>query len=301
MLLSSRTDSTWRSFEKTSRGGGPPLPLLDLAALEALPGEQRDVVARPADAPRERVRRVVRDDAALVDDEDAPAGDLHLGEVVRRQDDRALLADLLDELADLDRLVRVEAAHRLVEDEDGRLVDQRLREADALLVALGELADGLRDHVLEADLLDHRQRAALRRLALEAPHRGDPLEVLEHEHLPVERRALRQVADRAAHPERVLPDVAAVDLRRPGARGDEAGQDAHRGRLAGPVPGRGGRGSRLGAAQAGVLESDEASVPLPEALGLDHHIAHARPFEFRSVGCRAEPTRRGRPPSGRGQ
>ena len=49
--------------------------------------------------------------------------------------------ELADELADLDDLTRVEADRRLVEHEHRRIVDQRLRQADALPEALGEVAE----------------------------------------------------------------------------------------------------------------------------------------------------------------
>ena len=58
---------------------------------------------------------------------------------MRREDDGALLAELADELARLPYLVGVEPDRRLVEDEDGRVVDEGLGQPDALAVALGEL------------------------------------------------------------------------------------------------------------------------------------------------------------------
>ena len=86
-------------------------------------------VAAAALARAQLVRRAVGDQLAAADDDDAAAGRLHLGEDVRRQDDRLLAADLLDERPDLDDLVGVEAARRLVEDDDVRVVQHRLRQA----------------------------------------------------------------------------------------------------------------------------------------------------------------------------
>ena len=51
-----------------------------------------------------------------------------------------IAGELLDELARLDDLLRVEAGRRLVEDQHVRVVDERLRQADALPVALRQLA-----------------------------------------------------------------------------------------------------------------------------------------------------------------
>jgi hypothetical protein len=94
--------------------------------------------------------RAVGDDAPLVHDDHARAGRHDLGQVVGRQDDRALAPELAHEVANLHDLVRVEAAGGLVEDEDVRLVDQRLGEADALLEALGQRPDGLAGAVGDA-------------------------------------------------------------------------------------------------------------------------------------------------------
>ena len=77
---------------------------------------------------------------SLVDDDDALAGLTDLGKDVRAQDDRVVAAELLDQPARLDDLLRVEAGGRLVEDQHLGVVEQRLREADPLPVALRELA-----------------------------------------------------------------------------------------------------------------------------------------------------------------
>ena len=66
-----------------------------------------------------------------------------------------------DRLADLANLVGVQSGRRLVEDQHVRLVQQHLGHADALPIALGELADRLADHVPQvAQIDDRRDRAA---------------------------------------------------------------------------------------------------------------------------------------------
>ena len=72
-----------------------------------------------------------------------------------------LLAEVLDEFADLADLVRVEADGRLIEDEQVGVADEGIREADALAVALGKRADDLALHVGEAgEFLDLADAAA---------------------------------------------------------------------------------------------------------------------------------------------
>ena len=70
-------------------------------------------------------------DAAVVKDRDAVADVFHVREQVRRKEDGlAAAGEGDDEVLDLAAAQRVEAGRRLVEDDEVRIVDQRLREAD---------------------------------------------------------------------------------------------------------------------------------------------------------------------------
>ena len=61
----------------------------------------------------------------------------------RHQQRQALLAQLADQRHDLRVRADVDAARRLVENEDARVGDQRARQHDLLLVAARQLADRL--------------------------------------------------------------------------------------------------------------------------------------------------------------
>src|SRR5258707_214820 len=63
----------------------------------------------------------------------------HLAVVRHHQDRRAAHVDAVEELHDPDRGVGVEVAGRLVADEKRRMVDERTRDRDALLLAAGHL------------------------------------------------------------------------------------------------------------------------------------------------------------------
>ncbi|MCG3773791.1 MAG: hypothetical protein JW395_0605 [Nitrospira sp.] len=73
---------------------------------------------------------------AFIDDNDPLTDHADFGEDVGAQDDRVVLAQVLDELAGLDHLDGVDADGRLVHDDDFRLMDHRLRNTHALPVAL---------------------------------------------------------------------------------------------------------------------------------------------------------------------
>src|SRR5205807_1386592 len=140
-----------------------------------------------------------------------------------------------NQLARLDDLPRVEASGRLVEDQDGRIDEQGVGQADALAIALGQGADELATDVGQPAAVDDGLDAAAGLAAVQALDAGAEAEVFGGTHLGVERAVLRHVADAASDFERVPEDVKAVDGGGAGGGGQEAGEDAHGGRLAGAV------------------------------------------------------------------
>ena len=67
----------------------------------------------------------------------------------------------LDQFADLYTLVWIQSGGGFVEDEDGRIMDHRLREAHTLAVSFGEFADLLVLLILQAAHHDHLPHALL--------------------------------------------------------------------------------------------------------------------------------------------
>ena len=101
-------------------------------------------------------RRAGADDAAGGDDRHARA---QVGDVlddVRRQDHDHVLADLGQQVEEAVALLGVEAGGGLVDDDQLRLAEQRLRDAEALAHAAGEAGQRLLAHVPEVDLLQQR-------------------------------------------------------------------------------------------------------------------------------------------------
>src|SRR5438094_2486274 len=93
------------------------------------------------------VQRVIRDDLPLRDDQRLLADGGDLGKDVRREHDRVLAGQRLDELAHLDDLRGIEPDGGLVEDEHLGVAEQRLRKSDALLLSFGEVADDALDEL----------------------------------------------------------------------------------------------------------------------------------------------------------
>ena len=104
--------------------------------------------------------RLVGDDAAVTeaDEPRAVLGDVHL---VRDEEhrDAALLVQALEDAHDLDARARVEVAGRLVGEQNRRLVDERARDRDALLLTAGELVRHVVIARAQAHRVEHRERA----------------------------------------------------------------------------------------------------------------------------------------------
>ena len=97
--------------------------------------------------------RVVELDPALVDDDDPLADLLDLGQDVRREQDGVLAAESRMVLSVSLICTGSRPRGRLVEDEDGRVGEHGVGQADALAVALRERAEQAVLHFLDAALL----------------------------------------------------------------------------------------------------------------------------------------------------
>ena len=85
------------------------------------------------------LRRIERDDHPAIHDRDAVAQLLRLLHVVRGEHHGVpSLTNLSHEPPEVMTCLRVEAGRRLVEEEDPRLVDERSRDAEPLLLPTGE-------------------------------------------------------------------------------------------------------------------------------------------------------------------
>src|SRR5262249_38342982 len=81
---------------------------------------------------------LIQADAAKVDNDHSTANGFHLGENVRGKQDRVLIAQLLDEREGLADLQGVQASGGLIKNQDGRIVDHGVGQADALAISFGQ-------------------------------------------------------------------------------------------------------------------------------------------------------------------
>ena len=87
---------------------------------------------------------------------------------------------------------------RFVEDEDLRLVQQRLGDADAPLHAAGELGDAFFAHVRQSQLFQQIVGAASRVAFADALERSHVVEIIAHGEARIEAKFLRQIAEAVA-------------------------------------------------------------------------------------------------------
>jgi hypothetical protein len=128
--------------------------------------------------------------------------------------------------------LRIKTDGRLVENDQFRLMDERVRQSDTLAVAFGKVADDRPVHIRQAALFHDRVHALARTFPGQALQLGAKPQILPHPHLRMQRIVLRHVADAAANLPRVRENIQARHARRAGGGRQEAGEDAHRGAFA---------------------------------------------------------------------
>ena len=104
------------------------------------------------------------------------------------------LAQLPDEVADLDDLRGVQPHGGLIQNDELRTAQQRLRNANALTVALGQAADDPGQHFFQPGAAGSSQHLLLALRTLDPLELCHKVQILLHGHFRVERRLLRQVA-----------------------------------------------------------------------------------------------------------
>ena len=147
----------------------------------------------------------------------------------------ARLGQVADQVAHVLDLGGVEPVGGLVQDQDGRLVEDGLRHPHALAVAAGQGGDG--DSPLGGQLGALQGLADRRRPVLgpDPMERGLVIQVVDDGHLRVEGAVLRQIADAPLNGAAVGGDVQPVDADAARVRLKEAGEHLHDGGLARPV------------------------------------------------------------------
>ena len=226
----------------------------------------------------EVVHRGVGEDAALADDQQVIGDQLHLAHQVRGQQHRAsLLGQFGEQGTDPLDAVEVEAVDGLVEDQDGRVGQQRRGDAQALAHAQRERAGGLVGHLGQADRCEHLVHAS----RPDADRGTEGEQVIAGAAAAVNGLGVEQRADLGQRGGRV--DVRpAVDQRGSGSRPVQAEDHPHRRRLAGPVGTEEAGDDTRPDGGADAVDGELVAVSLGELLQFDHGLPRG---SFAVVGC----------------
>ncbi len=179
------------------------------------------------------------------------------------------LSQIADQGADFLNLDRVQTDRGLVQDHHRRVVDDCLGNADALLEALGYVADQAPADFLQAatgfGLFARRAHLAARHAA----QAGTEIEVFVDRQVAVQGRGFGQVAQLRLGAHRLLQHVDAADQDAPGTGRQGAGQDAHGGGLAGAVWAQKAQHLALDHAEADVAQHLAIAKAAADVFDLD--------------------------------
>ena len=224
--------------------------------------------------------------AALIDDGHVAAQLLHVLHDVGAQDHHHVLADLREQVVEAVALAGIKTGRGLVHDDELRLTDERLRDAEALLHAAAEAGDPALTVLPQVHLL---QEGLHQRLALAVVHhalqQGDVVQHVVRAHPRVHPELLRQVAEHLAHLVFLAEHIDLAEHHRSAVRLLQGGQDAHQGALARTV-GPQQTEQAGGDGEAHVVQRFHAvRVGLAEAVDDEFHGAARSGSAFGAARC----------------
>ena len=233
----------------------------------------RDVDAQVAvgAAGLQRAHVAVEHDPTVVDEGDRLAEVLDEIELVAREEQVPPRADVVEDHRGQELHRRgVEAGEGLVEHEQVRLVDHRRRQLHPLRHAAGEVLDLVPAPVTQPEALEEVRRPAEPGGLVEAMEAGQPDELVQHPHVPVQAALLGHVAPRATV---VVVGGTAAPLHDAGVGWEHAEQDPHERRLAGAVRSEQPDHATGRHLEVDVVEHHPLAEPLadaPRAEGVSH-------------------------------
>ena len=171
--------------------------------------------------------RVGRHQAPAGNDQDPVADRRHLGQNVAGEDHGVLLSQRVDQVTDLDDLQWVKADGWLIQDNHLRVAQQRLGNAHALAIALGQVLDQPVLHRGNLGAVHHSLDPTAQRRAAQALGLAHKAQVFQRRHVQIDRRLLRQIADAAFGLVGLVKDVIPVDGHSAGRGRQAAGDNVH--------------------------------------------------------------------------
>src|SRR5262249_25575730 len=123
----------------------------------------------------------------------------------------------------------------LIENEHGRIIEQRLRQANALAIAFREIPDQAALHLLYATEFHYLANFTGALSTRDPLHFADEAQIATDRHLPVQLHVLWQLSDALTYFERLRKDIVAGDHDTAATGRHKSRQDTHCGRFPGTV------------------------------------------------------------------
>ena len=184
---------------------------------------------------RQVVGRIDRHDLATIDNDYPVTRHAHFGEDMGAEDDRMVVPEVFNGLADIDDLTWIESYSGLIENEYRGIIEERLRQAHALAIAFREIPNEAALHLVHAAEFHHLTDFAGALAPCNALHFSDEVQVATDGHFPVQRYILWQIADPLTNFEGLCKDIVAGDHGASTTGRHESCQDTHGGRFPGAV------------------------------------------------------------------
>src|SRR5213596_2128072 len=236
--------------------------------------EERGLNRRGVRAPGEFPHGPANQELPMVQERDVVAHLLDLAEEMRAHEDRAALVfQRLDHIADLGHAARIQPGRGLVEDEQVRLVEERLGDRQALLHPFRKLLDPMVRPFCQLDLFEDGFAAIaeiLRRHPAEPARVG---EGLQGRQVAVELRGLDDRTDSSERTRRFPPDIDTEEGGPTAGRRNQVRHDLDGRRLAGSIRAEEAERGAFRDRQVEGLEGGEVTVFLSEAFKVHGGIA----------------------------
>ena len=180
------------------------------------------------------------------------------------------LTQFPDEVADLDDLRGVQPHGGLIQNDELRAAQQRLRNANPLTVALGQAADDPGQHFFQPGAAGSSQHLLLALRTLDPLELCHKVQILLHGHFRVERRLLRQVAYTSFGLLRLLRQTEPGYLHLALGGCQIAGEDIHNGGFARAVGPQQAVDLAVRHRKREILHGRAAAVGLAQVRNFDH-------------------------------
>ena len=221
--------------------------------------------------PFQLVGRAAGHFAAMVDDEQVVAHLLDFGQDVGAEEDGVIFGQRADEGTDLQDLLGVETHGGLIQNEELGEAQQSLGKADALAVALGEVADEPSPDAHDAGHLHDPVGLGAALFAGDFFQPGGEEQVFLAGHIHVERGQLGQIADGALDQLRFGGDAVSIHQHLALGGAQVAGHDVHGGGLAGAVGAQKAENLAVGHGEAQMVHSQVGAIALDKIAYFDQN------------------------------